>query len=101
MTEEEKHLYGNFFAACREKFTGLNPRTEFKQVFKPTHSLTYIRNTFLGIHSEKHPTFYHIADKFWFGLAILRTVHYPKKTFCLDFLKLCMRGLPFNFTFTF
>ena len=46
MTVEEKDLYGNFFAACREKFTGLNPRTEFKQVFKPTHSLTYIRNTF-------------------------------------------------------
>ena len=42
MTEEEKHLYGNFFAACREKFTGLNPRTEFKQVFKPTHSLTHL-----------------------------------------------------------
>ena len=32
MTGEEEKLYGNFFAACRQKFTGLNPRPEFKQV---------------------------------------------------------------------
>ena len=31
MSKEELNLYGKFFADCKKKFTGLNPRTEFKK----------------------------------------------------------------------
>ena len=31
MSKEELNLYGKFFDDCKKKFTGLNPRTEFKK----------------------------------------------------------------------
>ena len=33
MSKEELNLYGKFFDDCKKKFTGLNPRTEFKKKF--------------------------------------------------------------------
>ena len=59
MSKEELNLYGKFFDDCKKKFTGLNPRTEFKKKLAKLAKnnsgalFGHLQNMFLGLYLLK------------------------------------------------